>query len=135
MVDRRPGTVTFAAVMMVVAAVGYAVGFVFNFFLLMRPDQVQTWYGQPISDWYWVINAALDGILVIGFLWVASMAVRGDYGAGMTITLLAILNIVFSLFKLGHIYGWIVLVASIAVLVANQSGSAQAWYRRSLPPI
>jgi hypothetical protein len=58
---------------------------------------------------------------------------RGDYGAGMTITLLAVLNIVFSMFRLGHIYGWVTLAISIAVLAANMSASAQDWYRAHLP--
>ena len=51
----------------------------------------------------------------------------------MTITMLAVLNIVFSRFRLGHIYGWITLAISLAVLAANMSTSAQDWYRAHLP--
>ncbi len=35
----RPGTVTFAAIMMFVGALGYAIGVIINLTLLMRPDE------------------------------------------------------------------------------------------------
>lgn len=129
----RPATATFAAVMMFIGALGYAAGVAINLTLLLRPNDVQLLYGASVSDWFWIINGTLDAILVVGFIWVGRMALRGDYGAGMTITLLAVLNIFFSLFKLGHLYGWVVLAVSVAVLAANMTASAQAWYRRGLP--
>ncbi len=129
----RPASVTFASAMMFIGALGYAIGVVINLTLLMRPDEAQLLYGAPVSDWFWIINGTLDAILVVGFIWVGRMALRGDYGAGMTITLLAVLNIFFALFKLGHLYGWLILAVSVAVLAANLTASAQAWYRRGLP--
>ena len=130
---KRPSSVVFASVMMYVGSFMYAVGVVINLTLFFRPEQVQLLFGSSVNDWYWIVNASLDFILVIGFAWVARMAYRGDYGAGMTITLLAVLNIVFSMFRLGQIYGWITLAISLAVLAANLSSSAQAWYRAHLP--
>jgi ABC-type Na+ efflux pump permease subunit len=130
---QRPKSVVFASAMMYFGAFMYAVGVVINLTMLFRPEQVQLLFGSPVNDWYWVVNASLDFILVIGFAWVARMAYRGDYGAGMTISLLAVLNIVFSMFRLGHVYGWITLAISIAVLAANLSSSAQDWYRAHLP--
>lgn len=129
----RPTTVVFVTAMMYVGSFVYAVGVVINLIMFFRPDEVQLLFGSPVNDWYWIINGSLDFILVIGFAWVARMAYRGDYGAGMTISLLAVLNIVFSMFRLGHIYGWITLAISIAVLAANLSSSAQDWYRAHLP--
>jgi ABC-type Na+ efflux pump permease subunit len=129
----RPTTVVFATAMMYVGSFMYAVGVVINLIMFFRPDEVQLLFGSPVNDWYWIVNGGLDFILVIGFAWVARMAYRGDYGAGMTISLLAVLNIVFSMFRLGHIYGWITLAISIAVLAANLSSSAQEWYRAHLP--
>lgn len=130
---QRPGTVTFAAAMMFLGALGYLAGVVINLVMLFEPEQQQLLFGSTVTDWYWIINGALDAILVIGFVWVGRMALRGDYGAGMTITLLAVLTMVFSMFRLGHIYGWITLTAAVLVLFANLAASSQAWYRAHLP--
>jgi len=128
----RPRAVTFAAIMMFVAAVGYAVGVVVCIWLLANP-QDQSFYGREVSDWFWVFQGALNLALVFGFIWVARLALRGDYGAGMTITMLAALNIFFSLFSLPHIYGAVELALSVAVLVANLTPRARAWYVRNIP--
>lgn len=128
-----PGTIVGTAVFMAIGALGYLAGAVFSIWLLMQPAEAQLLYGAAVGDWYWVLNAALDGILVIAFLWLARYAIRGDYGAGMTITLLAILNLFFALFRLGHGYGWVAIAVSIVVLLLNNSPSAQAWYRSHLP--
>ncbi|MFY9330561.1 MAG: hypothetical protein WAO41_02655 [Candidatus Nanopelagicales bacterium] len=132
MVD-RPFSVRFVVVMMYVAALGYVGGVIINITLLMRPEQAQLFFDRPVSDWYWIMSALLDVILVVAFVWIARMAWRGDYSAGMMITLLAALNIAFSLFRLGQLYGWITLALSIAVLAANMAASTQDFYRRSLP--
>ena len=130
--DRRPGSVTFVAIMMFVAAVAYAFGAVWNFVLWLAPEEQQLFYGRAISDWYWVVNGSLSLLLAVLFVWVARMAMRGDYAAGMTITMLAILNIVFSLFNIFHGYGWVTLAVSVLILVANQSAASQSWYAQSL---
>ena len=129
----RPGAVTFAAIMMFLASIGYAVGAVVCIWLLLNP-QDQTFYGREVSDWFWVFQGILDVALFIGFIWIGRMALRGDYSAGMTITMLAVLNIFFSLFSLLHIYGAVELALSVAVLIANLTPAAQGWYRRNLPP-
>ena len=130
----RPLAVTFAAVVMLVAAVGYAVGVGVCIWLLVNP-QDQSFYGREVSDWFWVFQGALNLALVFGFVWIARLALRGDYGAGMTITMLAALNIFFSLFSLLHIYGAVELVLSVAVLIANLTPRARAWYVRNLPTV
>ena len=129
----RPGAVTFAAIMMFLASVGYAVGAVVCIWLLVNP-QDQTFYGREVSDWFWVFQGVLDVALFIGFIWIGRMALRGDYSAGLTITMLAVLNIFFSLFSLLHIYGAVELALSVAVLIANLTPAAQGWYRRNLLP-
>lgn len=130
--EKRPGTVTFVGIMMFVGAAAYLVGAVIDLFLWLRPDQVQTWFGQPISDWYWVINGTLNVLLFVGFLWIGRLALAGDYGASITVTMLAVLNLIFSFFNILHGYGWVTLAVSVAVLVANNTSSAQAYYRRNL---
>ena len=129
----RPGTVTFSAWMMFLGALGYLIGFAVNIFLIIQPDEQQLFYGHAASDWYWVIMALLDATLVVGFIWVGRMALAGDYGAGMTITLLALINLVFSFFNIFQGYGWFTLFVSIAVLIANNTRSAQGWYQSHLP--
>lgn len=130
--EKRPGTVTFVGIMMFVGAAAYLVGAVIDLFLWLRPDQVQTWFGQPISDWYWVINGTLNVLLFVGFLWIGRLALAGDYGASITVTMLAVLNLIFSFFNILHGYGWVTLAVSVAVLVANNTSSAQAYYRHNL---
>ena len=130
--SQRPGVVTFAAVMMFLAAIGYAVGAAVCIWLLVHP-QDQTFYGREVSDWFWVFQGILDVALFVGFIWIGRLALRGDYSAGMTITMLAVLNIFFSLFSLLHVYGIVEMVLSFAVLAANLTPAAQAWYGRRLP--
>lgn len=118
---------------MFVGAAAYLAGAVLDLILWLRPDQVQTWFGQPISDWYWVINGAFNILLVIGFTWIGRQALAGDYAASVTVTMLAVLTLVFSFFNILHGYGWVTMAVAIVVLIANNTASAQAYYRRSLP--
>ena len=127
--DKRPPAITVVFVLMMVAAAGYLVGTGLNLFFLFQPEEQQQWFSRPVSDWYFVINAVLDAVLFIGFVWIGRLALRGDYGAGMTVTMLAVINLVFSTFSLIYGYGWVTMLASLAVLVVNTSKPAQAWYR------
>lgn len=131
---RRPGAVTFSAIMMFVGAAAYLAGFVLHIWLIIQPDEQQLFYNRPASDWFWVVMALLDATLFVGFIWLGRMAMRGDYGAGMTITLLALINLIFSFFNIFQGYGWVSLFISIAVLIANNTRAAQEWYQRGLPP-
>ena len=133
--DRAPATVVATAIAMCIGALGYVVGAGYSVWLLMEPAEAQLLYGASVGDWYWILNAGLDLLLAIAFAWLASQALRGNYGAGMTITLLAVLNIVLALFRLGHVYGWVALVVSVVVLALNNSPSALAWYRSRLPGV
>jgi hypothetical protein len=128
----RPGSVTFVSFMMFVGGVAYLFGAALNVYLWFQPGEVQLFYGAEVSDWYWVINGLLSLFLGVAFIWVGRLALAGDYSAGLTITMLAIINIVFSLFNLFSGYGWVTLLVSILVLALNQSRSAQDWYRRSI---
>jgi len=130
---KRPGAVTFASICMFIGAAGYLAGFIIDIFLIIQPDEKQLFYNNQVSDWYFVINALLDAALVVGFIWIGRMALAGDYGAGMTINLLAIINLVFSLFNIFHGYGWITLIVSVLVLILNNTAAAQNWYRQGLP--
>lgn len=130
---KRPGAVTFVGIMMFIGAFGYLLGTIVDIYLWLQPEEAQTWYGARISDWYWIMNGLLNAILVVGFIWIGRLALRGDYAAGMTVNLLAIINLIFSFFNLFHGYGVITLLISVVVLVANNSKAAQDFYKRSLP--
>ena len=127
--EKRPPAITVVFVLMMVAAAGYLVGTGLNLWFLFQPEEQQQWFSRPMSDWYFAINAVLDAVLFIGFVWIGRLALRGDYGAGMTVTMLAVINLVFSAFSLVYGYGWVTMLASLAVLVVNTSKPAQAWYR------
>ena len=125
----RPASVTAVTVLMALAAAMYAAAAVASMVLLLRPDEVQEFFGSPIADGYWVLTALLFAVLALLLAIVARAAYLGDPGAGLAISLLGLLGVGFSLFAITNGYGWGTLVLSLAVLIANQLGSAQQWYR------
>lgn len=130
---KRPGSVTVVGILMIIAGIAYLVGAAINVWLWVQPGEAQLFFGGGISDWYWVVNGVLSLFLGLAFIWVARLAMAGDYGASVTITMLAIINIVFSLFNIFHGYGWVTLAVSIVVLGLNQGRAAQDYYRQGLP--
>lgn len=125
----RPASVSFAAAMMFLGALGYVVALGIHLYLVFQPGESQLFYSQPAPDIYWILMACLDFVLAVGFVWIGRLALRGDGGAGMTINLLAIINLVFSLFSILQGVGWATLVISVLVLIANNTSSARAWYQ------
>ena len=130
---RRPASVSFAAAMMFLGALGYLVGLCIHVYLLFQPGEAQLFYSQPAPDVYWLLMACLDAFLMIGFGWIGRLALRGDPGAGMTINLLALINLVFSLFNVLQGFGWVTLLISVLVLIVNNTASARAWYQAGTP--
>jgi hypothetical protein len=127
---KRPSSVTVVAVLMIIGGVAYLLGGALSLFLWFQPGEVQLFFGSAVSDWYWIVNAALSVFLGLAFIWVARLAMAGDYGAGLTITMLAIINLIFSVFNIFQGYGWVTLFVAIVVLILNQGAAAQQWYRR-----
>ena len=125
----RPASVVAVTVLMTLAAIGYAVAAVGSLVLMLRPAEVQEFFGEPISDAYWALSALLFAVLAALLIAVARAAYVGDAGAGLAISLLALLGVAFSLFAITDGYGWGTLALSLAVLIANQMSSAQQWYR------
>lgn len=125
----RPASVIAVTVLMALAAIGYAAAAVGSVVLLLRPAEVQVFFGSAIGDGFWGLSALLFAILAALLVIVARAAYLGDPGAGLAISLLALLGVAFSLFAITNGYGWGTLALSLAVLVANQMSSAQQWYR------
>lgn len=115
--------------MMFLASLGYVVLLVIHAYLIFQPGEAQLMFSFAAPDWYWILMVCMDAVLVFGFAWIGVLAMRGDPGAGMTINLLALINLVFSLFNILHGVGWATLLISVLVLIVNNSPSAKAWYR------
>ncbi|MGI9196149.1 MAG: hypothetical protein ACR2KE_01660 [Candidatus Nanopelagicales bacterium] len=128
----RPASVTVVAVLLGLVALGYLIAAITSIVLWVRPDGVQRFFDRPISDGYWALSALLFLVLAILLAFVARSALAGDSGAGLAISLLALLGVAFSLFAITEGYGWGTLVLSLAVLAANQTSSAQQWYRHAI---
>lgn len=131
--SRRPASVSFAAAMMFLGALGYLVGLGIHIYLIFQPGEAQLFYSQTAPDIYWILMACLDAFLMIAFVWIGMLAMRGDPSAGMTINLLALINLVWSLFNILQGFGWATLVISVLVLIVNNTSSARAWYRAGTP--
>ena len=125
----RPASVIAVTGLMALAAIVYAAAAVGSVVLLLRPAQSQVFFGAPIGDGFWGLSALLFAALAILLAIVARSAYLGDSGAGLAISLLALLGVAFSLFAITNGYGWATLALSLAVLIANQMSSAQQWYR------
>jgi hypothetical protein len=130
---KRPGSVTVVGILMMIGGVLYLIGAAIAVWLWLQPGEVQLFFGNSVSDWYWLLNGALSLFLGFAFIWVGRAAMAGDYGAGLTITMLALINLVFSFFNIFHGYGWGTLLVSVVVLILNQGQAAQQWYRRGAP--
>ncbi len=135
MVDpaRRPASVSFAAAMMFLGSLGYLIALGLSIYRALQPGEEQLFFSQPTSDLLWILTACLDAVLIFGFAWIGRLALRGDPGAGMTINLLALINLVFSLFYILQGVGWATLLISVLVLIVNNTPSARAWYQAGTP--
>ena len=128
---RRPGGVTFIIVLIWLAAI---VNAAIGVWLMLAP------FGQnpTITDHlggefelpgFWLfVNGALSLLLAFMYVWLANAAGRGLAGAQVIIQALAVINIVFALFRLP--YGWVALVLNVLVLALASSGGAKAWFTK-----
>ena len=110
----------------------YALGAAVSLVLWWQPGEGQLEFGATISDWFWVLSAVLFVSLAIVLGLVARSAWAGESGGGLAVSLLGLLGVGFSLIALTEGFGWFILVSSLAILIANQTRSAQAWYRRAV---
>jgi hypothetical protein len=63
------------------------------------------------------------------YFWLARITMAGSATALGLITILAIINIVFGLFRLP--YGWIPLALNVLVLILVSGKSARAWFTQT----
>lgn len=96
--------------------------------LLLRPGQVQLFFGDSVSDAYWVISAALSGFLFFAYLWLGKGIVAGVDYAWTVVNLLAIINLFFGVFYLFQGTGVLMVLISVLALILNNTRSVREWY-------
>lgn len=127
-VRKRPGSATLLAVLAYVTAFLQLITAVAAIVLWLRPGELQQLFNTSVSDWYWVISAALSLFLFFAYLWLAKGILNGLDYAWTVVNLLAIINLIFGLFYLFQGTGLLSVLVSIAVLILNNSRSVREWY-------
>ncbi len=96
--------------------------------LWLRPGQAQEIFAEPVSDWYWVISAALSLFLFFAYIWLGKGILAGmDYG-WTVVNLLAGINLVFGVLYIFHGTGLLMIAVSALVLLLNNSRGVREWY-------
>lgn len=126
---KRPYTASFLAVVIYIAAIVQLLAVVAAIVLMLRPGDAQQLFGQPASDWYWLVTAGLTLFLALVYFWMARGILRGDAQAWMLLNLIAILNIVFAIFQIPFGTGWASLFLNALILILNNVASVRNWFR------
>jgi hypothetical protein len=127
--EKRPGGITFIVVLIWIAAIFNAI---IGIWLMLAPfgqnptiTDIQG-NSQEIPGFYLFVNGALSLLLAFIYVWLARMTSVGMAGAQVIIQALAVINIVFALFRLP--YGWLALLLNILILVIASGAKAKAWF-------
>jgi hypothetical protein len=99
--------------------------------LLLRPGQVQILFQRPVSDWYWVITAALSAVLFFAYIWLGRGILAGEAYAWPVVNLLALINLAFGALYLFQGTGWATVILSALVLLLNNLRGVREWYADS----
>lgn len=126
--SNRPGMVTFLAVLIFIAAFAQVVAAVALIVLAFRPAEVQQLFGASVSDWYWILTAVLDVILALIYIWMGRGLLSGDAQAWMLLNLIAIINIIFSVFQFSTGIGWLTLLVNVVILALNNTTKVRLWF-------
>jgi len=124
----RSATAWLALGLLTLTLLANLAGAITSLVLLVEPDEVQLLFGSPVSDWYWGLSALLFTALTLVCAYVLRAAWHRDAGAGLTVSVLSLIGIGYSLLSITHGYGWAILVLSLGMLAANQAATAQGYY-------
>lgn len=130
---KRPGGVTFVIVLIWIAALFNAL---IGVWMMLAPfgqnPTITDIQGNTVElPGFWLfMNGALSLLLAFMYVWLARMASIGAASAQVIIQALAVINIIFGLFRLP--YGWLGLVLNILILVIASGASAKAWFSRPI---
>ncbi len=130
---KRPGGVTFVIALIWISALLNAT---LGIWMMLAPfgqnPTITDVQGNTVElPGFWLfMNGALSLLLAFMYVWLARMAAIGAASAQVIIQALAVINIVFGLFRLP--YGWLGLVLNILILVIASGASAKAWFSRPI---
>ncbi|MCX6458805.1 MAG: hypothetical protein NTZ03_00690 [Actinobacteria bacterium] len=132
-IDKRPGGVTLVAVLIFIAAI---VNIIFGVWLIVSPigdnPTVHNSLGQAkdIPTLWLIMNGLLTLLLGVIYLWLGRMTLAGSASAQVLIQVLAVINIVFALFRLADWSGWLAIVINVLILGLVSTKGAKAWFTR-----
>ena len=132
-IDKRPGGVTLVAVLIFIAAI---VNIIFGVWLIVSPigdnPTVHNSLGQAkdIPTLWLIMNGLLTLLLGVIYLWLGRMTLAGSASAQVLIQVLAVINIVFALFRLADWSGWLAIVINVLILALVSTKGAKAWFTR-----
>jgi hypothetical protein len=127
----RPGSVlVLAAIIAVMAVFNIATG-IWLMIASMNPEgfsAITDHMGNAVqmSGFLLFINGLISTVFGLMLVWLLRITLAGSATAGMLITFLAVLNLVFALFRLP--YGWGVILLSIIALILVNRPAAKAWF-------
>lgn len=130
---KRPGGVTFVIVLIWIAAFFNAV---IGVWMMLAPfgqnPTITDIQGnqQELPGFWLFMNGALSLLLGFMYVWLARMASIGAASAQVIIQALAVINIIFGLFRLP--YGWLGLVLNVLILIIASGAKAKAWFSRPI---
>jgi hypothetical protein len=130
---KRPGGVTFVIALIWISALfNAAIGIWMMLAPIGQNPTITDVQGNTVElPGFWLfMNGALSLLLAFMYVWLARMAAIGAASAQVIIQALAVINIVFALFRLP--YGWLGLVLNILILVIASGASAKAWFSRPI---
>ena len=132
-VMKRPVGVTIVGILIILAAVfNIVVGFMLIFSAFgENPTFTDHITGQSItvSTFFLWFNGGLLILLGLIYFWLSKLAWVGSNTAQVIISVLAVLNIIFGFFNLGH-GGWIQIILGLIVVLIVNTKHAQVWFKQ-----
>ncbi|CAB4873388.1 MAG: hypothetical protein F2793_04065 [Actinobacteria bacterium] len=125
----RPFGVLVVAVLIFLAAI---FNIVFGFWMMFAPYSITDIGGNEMTNiptFYLVMNGILSVILGLMYFWLTKLTLIGSATAHLLISFLAVLNIVFALFRLP--YGWLAIALNVVILLIINTSKAKAWFQQT----
>jgi hypothetical protein len=124
----RPAAATALGVVAYLVAFLQLLSTVAALVLWLRPGQVQEIFGESVSDWYWVVSAALSVFLFFAYIWLARGILSGREYPWTVVNLLALINLFFGLLYLFRGTGLLIILLSALVLALDNLRGVRDWY-------